>query len=108
MRRAILIVLDGCGVGAAPDAPAFGDGHGPDTLRHVYETAPFSAPTLECVGLLQAAGISKSSFEGRWGRLRPMSEGGKDSVTGHWEMAGIRISERFPTYPNGFPDELVS
>ncbi|RYG26745.1 phosphopentomutase [bacterium] len=108
MRRAILLVLDGCGVGAAPDAAAFGDDHGPDTLRHVFELAQFQAPTLECVGLLQAAGISKAPAEGRWGRLRPMSEGGKDSVTGHWEMAGIRVPERFPTYPDGFPSELVA
>lgn len=107
MRRAILIVLDGCGVGAAPDAAAFGDTHGPNTLAHVYEAAPFSAPTLAGVGLLAAAGIPSKPLEGAWGRLRPMSQGGKDSVTGHWEMAGIRVAERFPTYPDGFPAELV-
>ncbi len=108
MRRALLIVLDGCGVGAAPDAGAFGDDHGPDTLRHVYEAAPFEAPTLGRLGLLAAAGLDPGEPEGRWGRLRPMSQGGKDSVTGHWEMAGIRVPSRFPTYPDGFPSELVA
>ena len=100
--------MDGCGVGAAPDAEAFGDGHGPDTLRHVFEAAPFETPTLGRLGLLAAAGLASAAPEGRWGRLRPMSQGGKDSVTGHWEMAGIRVPSRFPTYPSGFPAELVA
>ena len=107
MRRAILIVLDGCGAGAAPDAADFGDVHGPNTLAHVYKATPFSAPTLAGLGLLAAAGIPSKPLQGAWGRLRPMSQGGKDSVTGHWEMAGIRVAERFPTYPDGFPSELV-
>ena len=107
MRRAILIVLDGCGAGAAPDAAAWGDDHAPNTLRHVYEAAPFRAPTLERLGLLAAAGIPSEPREGQWGCLRPVSQGGKDSVTGHWEMAGIRFAERFPTYPDGFPSSLV-
>ena len=108
MRRAILLVLDGCGAGAAPDAASFGDLHHPNTLAHVYEAAPFRAPTLARVGLLAAAGLPFAPSEGTWGRLRPMSQGGKDSVTGHWEMAGIRVPERFPTYPNGFPVDLVA
>ena len=108
MRRAILIVMDGCGAGAAPDAAAFGDTHGPSTLRHVYDAAPFRTPTLARLGLLAAAGIPSEPGQGQWGRLRPMSQGGKDSVTGHWEMAGIRVAERFPTYPSGFPQGLVT
>ncbi len=107
MRRVIVIVMDGCGAGATPDAAAFGDTHEPNTLRNVYGAAPFHAPTLARVGLLAAAGLPFPVTEGRWGRLQPMSQGGKDSVTGHWEMAGIRVSERFPTYPHGFPNELV-
>lgn len=99
--------MDGCGVGAAPDAAAFGDDHNPNTLAHVYERAPFHTPTLARLGLLAAAGLPFAPVEGAWGRLRPMSQGGKDSVTGHWEMAGIRVPERFPTYPDGFPEELV-
>ncbi len=108
MRRAIVIVMDGCGVGAAPDAAEFGDVWNPNTLRHVFDAAPFQTPTLERLGLLAAAGIPSSEPEGQWGRLRPMSQGGKDSVTGHWEIAGIRVPTRFPTYPNGFPADLVS
>ena len=99
--------MDGCGVGAAPDAAAFGDLQGPNTLLHVFEAAPFHAPTLARLGLLAAAGLPFAPVEGAWGRLRPMSQGGKDSVTGHWEMAGVRVPARFPTYPDGFPDELV-
>ncbi|CAN5684932.1 phosphopentomutase [soil metagenome] len=108
MKRAILIVLDGCGAGAAPDAAAFGDTDGPNTLRHVYERAPFNAPTLSGAGFLATAGIpGPSKTFGCWGRLAPLSQGGKDSVTGHWEMMGIVLDERFPTYPDGFPFELV-
>ena len=107
MRRAILLVLDGCGAGAAPDAADFGDTNDPNTLRHVYEAAPFATPTLASLGLLATAGIPSNPTEGARGRLRPMSEGGKDSVTGHWEMMGIRVPERFPTYPDGFPFDLV-
>lgn len=108
MRRAILIVMDGGGVGAAPDAAAFGDTHEPNTLRHVYEAAPFHTPTLARIGLLAAAGLPFKPTEGLWGRLSPLSQGGKDSVTGHWEMAGIVVPERFPTYPDGFPADLVA
>lgn len=110
MRRAILLVMDGCGAGAAPDAIAFGDDHQPSTLLHTFEAAPFQAATLARLGLLAAAGIDQPAQDphARYGRLRPMSQGGKDSVTGHWEMAGIRIDRRFPTYPNGFPADLVA
>ncbi|RYG44714.1 phosphopentomutase [bacterium] len=108
MKRAIVIVLDGCGAGAAPDAAAFGDPNEPSTLRHVFEHTSFVAPTLERVGLLAAAGIpGPVPTLGRWGRLAPLSQGGKDSVTGHWEMMGIVMDERFPTYPDGFPPEVI-
>ncbi|RYG36740.1 phosphopentomutase [bacterium] len=109
MKRAIVIVLDGCGAGAAPDAAAFGDPDGPSTLLHVFENTPFVAPTLQKVGLLAAAGIPGTTPTlGRWGRLAPLSQGGKDSVTGHWEMMGIVMDERFPTYPDGFPTEVIA
>lgn len=105
-RRVIVVVLDGCGAGAAPDAARFGDLDEPSTLLHVYQTAPFSAPNLERLGFLAAAGIPGTPATGSYGRLRPMSMG-KDSVTGHWEMMGIEIDEPFPTFPNGFPIRLV-
>lgn len=105
MRRAILIVLDGCGAGAAPDAEVFGDRDEPSTLLHVWEAAGgFDAPNLAACGFLAAGGIGGGA--GRWGRLRPLGMG-KDSVTGHWEMMGVHVSEPFPTYPNGFPIDLI-
>lgn len=105
-KRAIVVVLDGCGAGEAPDAAKFGDLDHPSTLQHVWNhVGGFSAPNLEHVGFLAAAGIG-SAPEGRFGRLRELSQG-KDSVTGHWEMMGIVTTEPFPTYPDGFPISLV-
>lgn len=111
MKRAIVIVLDGCGAGAAPDAAAFGDDARSSTLRHVWEASGgFSAPTLAGVGFLSAGGIERmgQSAEARWGRLMPQSLGGKDSVTGHWEMMGVTLDAPFPTYPDGFPAALIA
>lgn len=112
MNRAIVIVLDGVGAGAAPDAAEFGDPDGPSTLKHVWDaTGGFSAPNLASIGFLQAGGITfdAPSIPGVRGfaRLQPMSKGGKDSVTGHWEMMGIVEPEPFPTYPYGFPISLI-
>ncbi|MFZ4507087.1 MAG: phosphopentomutase [Fimbriimonas sp.] len=110
MRRAIVIVLDGCGAGAAPDFADYGDAPGASTLRHVWEASGgFCAPNLTKVGFLAAAGIAnlQAPSQGQFGRLKPLSKGGKDSVTGHWEMMGITLDHPFPTYPNGFPLSLV-
>jgi phosphopentomutase len=104
-KRAVVIVLDGCGAGAAPDAAEFGDPGGPSTVRHVWEAVGgFSAPHLSRVGFLAACGVGEPS--GRFGRLRPLGMG-KDSVTGHWEMMGAVVERPFPTYPDGFPIPLV-
>ncbi len=109
MKRAILIVLDGVGAGAAPDAAEFGDPGGPSTLAHVWQASGgFDAPNLASIGFLEAGGIPRSAApEAGWGRLQPISKGGKDSVTGHWEMMGAPVAERFPTYPHGFPIALI-
>lgn len=109
MRRAIVVVLDGCGAGEAPDSPKFGDHDHPATVRHVWERAGgFSAPNLEKVGFLAACGIvTNAQPSARFGRLRELSQG-KDSVTGHWEMMGIVTETPFPTYPDGFPEDLVN
>lgn len=112
MARAIVIVLDGCGAGAAPDAPEYNDFDSPSTLLHVWKTAgPFEAPNLAKMGFLQAGGIQVDAGEctlhRAYGRLQPLSKGGKDSVTGHWEMMGIVEAEPFPTYPDGFPIPLI-
>lgn len=106
--RAIVLVLDGCGAGPTSDAPAFGDVHEPNTLRHVWDAVDgFNAPHLTSLGFLAAAGIPEApDASASWGRLRPVGQG-KDSVTGHWEMMGIRVSQPFPTYPNGFPIPLI-
>jgi phosphopentomutase len=108
LRRAIVIVLDGCGAGAAPDAHLFND-ESPSTLKHVWEhVGGFNAPNLDRLGYLAAGGIQTQTEKiARYGRLQELSMGGKDSVTGHWEMMGIVTEEPFPTYPNGFPEELI-
>lgn len=106
MKRAIVIVLDGCGAGAAPDAAAFGDGPKVATVRNVWDAAGgFEAPILAELGFLAACGIGEA--EARHGRLRPLSMG-KDSVTGHWEMMGAVVEKPFPTYPDGFPADLIA
>ncbi|MDQ2986769.1 MAG: phosphopentomutase [Armatimonadota bacterium] len=107
--RVIVIVLDGCGAGAAPDAKAFNDfgeneGH---TLANVWKHAGgINAPTLIELGYFAAAGIDAPAGKAAYGRLREVGIG-KDTVTGHWEMMGIHVAEAFPTYPNGFPISLV-
>lgn len=108
-RRAILIVLDGCGAGEAPDAAEFGDTDHPATVRHVWEEAGgLEAPNLAASGFFAACQIAGTNpGRARYGRLQEISKG-KDSVTGHWEMMGIDTAEPFPTYPHGFPAELVS
>jgi phosphopentomutase len=114
VKRAIVIVLDGCGAGEAPDAADFGDADHPSTLKHVWDTAGgFNTPNLAAIGYLSAGGIEyppiqnpKSKIQNRWGRLRELSMG-KDSVTGHWEMMGVHTERPFPTYPDGFPIPLV-
>jgi phosphopentomutase len=113
LRRAIVIVLDGCGAGAAPDARQFGD-ENPSTLLNVWNAVGgIKAPNLQACGYLAAGGCPAEppmwgrKVESRYGRLRPVSMGGKDSVTGHWEMMGIVMDEPFPTYPSGFPPDLI-
>lgn len=108
MKRAVLVVMDGCGAGEAPDAPLFGDHDHPATIRHVWQQeGPLNVPNLAEMGFLRACGVDSEGIPvGRYARLREMSMG-KDSVTGHWEMMGIHTKEPFPTYPQGFPADLV-
>jgi phosphopentomutase len=110
LERALLIVCDSFGVGEAPDAAAYGD-DGSNTLGHVAEhVGGLAAPNLERLGLgcltpmkgLACAGDAGSAH----GRLRERSPG-KDTTTGHWEMAGIVLDRPFPTYPDGFPPEVI-
>ena len=110
MRRAAIIVLDGLGVGAADDAPAYGDA-GSDSLGNVArEVAGLMLPNLEALGLGYCgdiAGIGRPSSPGAaCGRCQPASPG-KDSTTGHWEICGVVLERPFPTFPDGFPKALI-
>ncbi len=111
MRRAILLVLDGVGIGAAPDAAAYGD-IGSDTLGHLARAVGgLRVPHLERLGLGRIApldGVAPvTQPAAAFGRMEPRSSG-KDSTTGHWELAGVHLTRPFPTYPQGFPAEVVA
>ena len=107
--RVILIVLDGAGCGALPDAADYGD-DGSDTLGHVAAYRELRVPNLRALGLGRVVRIpgpdQLTAAPGAWGRMAEASPG-KDSVTGHWEMAGVVLSAPFPTYPGGFPPEVI-
>ena len=109
-RRAVILVLDGVGIGAAPDAADYGD-VGSDTLGNVARArGKLLLPNLAKAGLGNIAtlpGVAPTSEpDGAWGLMRPASAG-KDSTAGHWEMAGVRLLKPFPTYPNGFPADVL-
>ena len=110
MKRAIILVLDGVGAGEAPDANKYGD-KGSNTLGHVARAVGgFNLPALQAYGLgniLDLHGIPRQeTADGAWGRMQPASAG-KDSTTGHWEIAGGHLEVAVPTYPKGFPDDVV-
>ncbi len=111
MRRAVVVVLDGVGIGEAPDAAQFGDA-GSHTLRHTAQAVGgLGLPTLEALGL----GLIDPPLPGVGAPHRPLAaygkmaeaSGAKDTVTGHWEMAGLVSREGFPTFPHGFPADLL-
>lgn len=110
-RRAAIIVLDGVGIGEAPDAAAYGD-VGSNTLGNLARAVGgMSLPNLERAGLGNIAPLEgvapRADATGGWGMLVPRSAG-KDSTTGHWEIAGVHLATPFPTYPQGFPEEIVA
>lgn len=108
--RAIVIVLDSVGIGELPDAHAYGD-RGSHTLGHIAAASPLHVPVLASLGLgrLVALGheLSMGTPQGAYGRMAERSPG-KDSVTGHWELMGIVLDRAFPTFPDGFPTDLIS
>ena len=111
MKRAAIIVLDGVGIGAAPDAVRYGD-VGSNTLGNVARAVGgMDLPNLQGAGLGNIAALEgvapTESATGAWGIMVPRSAG-KDSTTGHWEIAGVQLAEPFPTYPNGFPSAVVA
>lgn len=108
-RRAVVVVCDGLGVGAAPDAAAFGD-VGSDTLGHVLASREVRIPNLGALGLGNLtptfAGARSPAPDGAFGKMAERSAG-KDTATGHWEIAGLVTTKPFRTYPGGFPPEIV-
>jgi phosphopentomutase len=109
-RRAIILVLDGVGIGAAPDAESYGD-VGSHTLGNLARAVGgLHLPNLAAGGLgniAPLAGVAETKEpQAAWGKMLPASAG-KDSTTGHWEIAGIQLARPFPTYPQGFPAELL-
>lgn len=112
MKRVFLIVLDSVGIGEMPDAPDYND-EGSNTLKSVSKSPYFSMPNLENQGLFQLDGIdwydkqmSKDSLKAVIARMTEISKG-KDTTIGHWEIAGIQSKHPLPTYPNGFPKEIL-
>ena len=110
-RRAAVIVIDACGAGALPDAPAYGDPADANTIAHVAEDAGgLRLPTFERLGLgsiVPVQGVPPAADPALHGRLHPLGPG-KDSTTGHWELMGVVVDAPLPTYPDGFPAGLVA
>lgn len=108
MKRVFLIVLDSLGIGALPDAKSFGD-EDSNTLRAVSSNPLCKVPTLTSLGLFNIDGVAGgiSAPYASFARLGELSNG-KDTTIGHWEMAGIVSARGLPTYPDGFPEEIIS
>src|SRR5918992_5428336 len=108
-ERITLVVLDSLGMGEMPDAAEWGDA-GADTLGHICESRQVSLPNLRGWGLgnvRRLSGVAPvENPRASYGRCALRSNG-KDTTTGHWEMAGIVLDKAFPTYPEGFPRDLV-
>ncbi|MEB3206725.1 MAG: phosphopentomutase [Vampirovibrionales bacterium] len=111
-KRVFVLVIDALGAGAMPDAPDYGDALDANTLGHIDAHADhLHLPTLAALGLghlfpmTQIAPVASPS--GAWGRLAERSKG-KDTTTGHWEMMGTILETPFPTYPQGFPADIIA
>ena len=108
-KRVFLIVLDSFGIGAEPDAAAFGD-EGTNTLGAIAKHPNFNCPNLQKLGLFNIDGVTAgektAAPTGSFARLQEQSMG-KDTTIGHWEIAGIVSENPLPTYPNGFPKEVI-
>ncbi|HEX3804659.1 MAG TPA: phosphopentomutase [Solirubrobacteraceae bacterium] len=109
MRRAFVVVLDACGIGALPDADDYGDA-GTNTLVHLAgAVGGLQLPALESLGLgciQPIAGVTAVDRPALHGRLHALGPG-KDSTAGHWELMGVVAEAPMPTYPEGFPDEVI-
>jgi phosphopentomutase len=110
LKRAVIIILDGVGIGEAPDAALYGDA-GSDTLGNVARACGgLALPRLERFGLGNIRPLEgmrrRGDAAGAWGMMRPASAG-KDSTAGHWEIAGVHLDRPFPTFPTGFPPDVI-
>src|SRR3990170_2182279 len=110
-RRAAIVVLDGLGIGSAHDAAAYGDA-GSDTLGNLLRAATgVVLPNLERLGLGRCAPLqgvaARTAPRAAYGTAQPRSPG-EGSTTGHWEICGVILEQPFPTYPNGFPGEVIA
>ena len=107
--RAIVIVLDSVGIGELPDAPLYED-QGSNTLGNIAAQVALNIPTLAAMGLSRLVTLNGippgAAPTAAYGRLAEQSAG-KDSVTGHWELMGVILDQAFPTFPNGFPADLI-
>lgn len=109
LKRVFLIVLDSVGVGDAPDAAAYGD-MGANTVGHIVQRTGLCLPNMQRIAFGHIPGTELAAdpaAAGAFGRLTEASRG-KDTTTGHWEIAGITLHEPFPTYPNGFPPAVIA
>lgn len=108
-ERVIWIVLDSVGIGPLPDAAEYGD-TGRDTLGHIAQSRPLQLPNLVRLGLANIKALKHLTAprrpEGAYGKAATHSPG-KDTTTGHWEMAGIWLTQAFPVYKQGFPRQLI-
>ena len=107
--RVFVIVVDSVGIGALPDAAAYGD-EGSNTLGNIAKRVRLALPVLRSLGLdrlVPLGGAEPGQSQGAYGRMTEVSAG-KDSVTGHWEMMGVVLDQPFPTFPSGFPPELIA
>ena len=108
-KRIFLIMLDSFGIGEAKDAKEFGD-EGSSTLKSIMRSDKFDIPNMKKLGLLNIDGLgvegSTEKITGAYAKLSEQSKG-KDTTTGHWEIAGIISKNPMPTYPEGFPKEII-
>ncbi len=109
-NRIVLIVLDSLGIGAMPDAASWGDA-GADTLGHILESRKVNLPNLQKLGLGNIRSLANLSAIknpiGNYGKCT-LKSNGKDTTTGHWEIAGIVMKLAFPTFPQGFPQRIIN
>src|SRR4029079_13877071 len=108
--RVFLTVMDSVGVGELPDAHLYGD-EGSNTVGNISRRVKLRLPNLRSLGLPRVADVEGMAPVdaplGAFGRMAERSAG-KDSVTGHWEIAGVVLDRAFPTFPNGFPADVIA